>query len=144
MLGHFDGQRIDLSEVHRFSGIEMRLDDGPHWDLDRLLEEIKKGVRLAIERCAKIDAIGVDSWGVDYALVDAYGKLEAAPHHYRHPRSQRGYDAFPMTPDEMFERTGSQILPINTVYQLFSAGKEDPSVIAASQRALMMADAVIY
>ncbi|MGO7990233.1 rhamnulokinase [Rhizobium leguminosarum] len=144
MLGRFDGQKVDLSEVHRFSGIEMRLDDGPHWDLNRLLEEIKKGLQLALERCAKIDSIGVDSWGVDYALVDASGKLQAAPHHYRHPRSQRGYDAFPMTPGEMFERTGSQVLPINTVYQLFSAGKEDPSVIATSQRVLMIADAVNY
>lgn len=144
MLAHFDGQKLELSEIHRFSGIEVRLAEGPHWDLDRLLSEIRTGLRLAAARYRHLDSIGVDSWGVDYALIDGDGKLESAPFHYRHPRSQQGYDRFPIPPQTMFSRTGSQVLPINTAYQLFSALQENPEKIALDQRLVMIADAVNY
>lgn len=144
MLAHFDGEHILVSEVHRFTGIEIRLADGLHWDMGRLLAEIEEGIRLASLHCGRIDSIGVDSWGVDYALVDLDGKLESIPYHYRNARSQRGYDRFPISPAELALRTGSQALPVNTVYQLSSAARETPSQLQQSRHALMIADAINY
>ncbi|HEY0123722.1 MAG TPA: hypothetical protein VGC14_18550, partial [Rhizobium sp.] len=140
----FDGEKISFSEVYRFSGIETRFPDGPHWDFNRLLREVETGLGYAAHLGKKIDSIGVDSWGVDYVLMDGAGILEAFPFHYRHPRSQRGFDSLPATAIELFARTGSQILPINTIYQLHSASREDSALLQSSKHALMIADAVNY
>ncbi len=144
MVALFDGQRLELTEIHRFVGVETRLADGPHWDLGRLLDEIRTGLQLAAARYGGIDSIGVDSWGVDYVLIDDEGGFDLSPFHYRHPRSQRGYDRFPVAPEKMFDRTGSQILPVNTAYQLFSALRDGPEKIAAKRRLVLIADAVNY
>jgi rhamnulokinase len=144
MLARLEGETLALSEVHRFSGIETSREGGPHWDLDRLLKEVDRGIEIASSLVTRIDAIGVDSWGVDYALLDASGRLEPWPFHYRHPRSQQGFDAFPASPETMFERTGSQSLPVNTVYQLYSASRTDRQALDKSRHALMIADAVNY
>lgn len=144
MLAHFDGTTIKLTEIHRFSGIEIRRADGPHWDFRRLLSEIDTGLRLAVAHCGQIDSIGVDSWGVDYALIDGNGDIEDAPFHYRHPRSQAGYDHFPVADDVMFDRTGAQILPVNTAYQLHSAVHDGVGAIRPDHQLLMIADAVCY
>jgi rhamnulokinase len=144
MLARLEGETLALSEVHRFSGIETSREGGPHWDLDRLLKEVDRGIEIASSLVTRIDAIGVDSWGVDYALLDASGRLEPWPFHYRHPRSQHGFDAFPASPETMFERTGSQSLPVNTVYQLYSASRTDRQALDKSRHALMIADAVNY
>lgn len=144
MLSTFNGDTLELSEIHRFSGLETTVGDGPRWDLLRLLDEVDQGLAIACERCERIDAIGVDSWGVDYALVDAQGRLDPLPFHYRHARSRRGYDAFPMEAEALFARTGSQILPVNTAYQLFSASREGDAKLGDSVHALMIADAINF
>jgi len=144
ILVDFDGEKISFSEIYRFSGIETRFPDGPHWDFNRLLREVEAGLGYAAHLDKKIDSIGVDSWGVDYVLMDSAGILEAFPFHYRHPRSQRGFDSLPATAAELFARTGSQILPINTIYQLHSASREDSALLQSSKHALMIADAVNY
>jgi len=144
MVAQLGAGRISFAEVHRFSGIETRLPDGPHWDFARLLNEVETGIRLAFQQFGSIGSIGVDSWGVDYVLVDADGQLDPAPYHYRHPRSHRGYESFPIAPSELFSRTGAQILPVNTVYQLISASKDEPDRLSQSRYALMIADAVNF
>lgn len=144
ILADFDGEKIKFSEIYRFSGIETRFPDGPHWDFNRLLREVEAGLGCAAHLGKKIDSIGVDSWGVDYVLMDGAGVLEAFPYHYRHPRSQRGFDNLAAAAEELFARTGSQILPINTIYQLHSASREDSAPLRRNKHALMIADAVNY
>ncbi len=144
MLAQFDGETLALSEIHRFSGLDTVREDGPHWDFERLLKEVDTGIEVASSVTSRIDAIGVDSWGVDYALLDAGGQLEPWPFHYRHTRSQEGFDTFPIRPEAIFKATGAQSLPVNTVYQLYSASKEGSPALHTARHALMISDAVNY
>ena len=91
MLATHDGDRLDLIEIHRFEGYAVERSDGPHWDVPALLAAVDEGLRRARDACGRIDSIGVDSWGLDYALFDANGTRTGEPHHYRHARSERGH-----------------------------------------------------
>ncbi|NNU62859.1 rhamnulokinase [Ochrobactrum soli] len=144
MMAIYDGKNLNLSEVSRFSGIETHMPDGPHWDLARLFDEIKTGLKQAFEKYGAFDSIGIDSWGVDYTLIDGDGGLDLSPFHYRHPRSQSGYDRFPVTDESMFLRTGSQILPVNTAYQLLSGLDQARGKLTANHRLVLIADAVNF
>jgi rhamnulokinase len=123
MLGRFDGARLALSEIHRFANVPVALPDGLHWDVLRLWAEIKQGMALAArDYGAGLAGLGLDTWGVDFALLDAKGGLVANPHHYRDSRTDGMVEeAFRRVPRaEIFEQTGIQVMPINSLYQLLS------------------------
>ena len=123
MLGQFDGQRLRLSEIHRFSNGPVRLPDGLHWDVLRLWTEVLHGLALATrEQGADLAGVGLDTWGVDFALLDRDGALVSNPYHYRDSRTDGMLDeAFRRVPRaEIFEQTGIQFMPINSLYQLLS------------------------
>jgi len=86
----------------------------------------------------------VDTWGLDYALLDRTGAPLVEPHHYRHPRSQRGRDAFPLSARELFAIAGTQDIPVNTIYQLFDESRHHPDRVTHSDALLMMADLVNF
>ena len=142
MLARYDGQHLALTEIHRFGGYAVERADGPHWDAASLLAEIEAALRLAQSKAGGVDSIGVDSWGLDYALYDAADRLLGEPYHYRHPRSQRGYDACRLEPASRFAATGAQDLPVNTIHQLADEAEHQPDRHAAASRLLMMADVV--
>jgi rhamnulokinase len=123
VLGNFDGARLELSEVHRFANDPVRLRDGLHWDVLRLWSEIKEGiVRAARGHGAELASIGIDTWGVDFGLLDRSGALIGNPYHYRDSRTDGLVEeAFRRVPRaEIFEATGIQFMQINTLYQLLS------------------------
>ena len=123
MLGQFDGERLALSEIHRFANVPVALPDGLHWDVLRLWAEIKQGMALAArDHGADLAGLGLDTWGVDFALLDGAGELAANPHHYRDSRTDGMIEeAFRRVPRAaIFEQTGIQIMPINSLYQLLS------------------------
>lgn len=144
MLARYDGDRIAMDEVHRFHGYAVEGEDGPRWDLARVLAEVVAGIARAGAAAGRIDSVGVDSWGLDYALLDDAGAPTGAPFHYRHPRAQRGFAACPLAPEVLFARTGSQILPVNTIYQLADEARSAPERHRAAARLLMTADAVCH
>lgn len=149
MLARLDGERLALSEVHRFGGYVIERPDGspmdgPRWDLARLLAEVERGIGLAARTAGAINSIGVDSWGLDYVLLDAAGAMLEEPFHYRHPRSRRGWRDCPLSPAALFAETASQILPVNTVYQLTEAIRSAPEPLRRADRLLMIADAVSH
>ena len=121
VLGHFDGGRVWLEEVHRFPTMPVRLPDGLHWDVLRILCEIKVGLAKAM-RQEKIEGIGIDSWGVDFGLLDGEGALVSNPYHHRDARTEAMMEeAFGLVPkEEIYQTTGIQFLPINTLYQLLA------------------------
>ena len=82
-LGQFDGERIQISEIHRFSNGPVRLPDGLHWDVLRLWTEIKQGISLAARGQRPPASLGIDTWGVDFCLLDRDGALVGNPYHYR-------------------------------------------------------------
>jgi rhamnulokinase len=143
VLGRFDGRRVSLREVHRFPNIAVRLPDGLHWDVLRFLSEIKEGLAKAV-REEEIEGIGIDSWGVDFGLLDGEGALVSNPYHHRDARTEGMMEeAFGLVPKEkIYQITGIQFLPINTLYQLL-AMRGSP-LLEAAETMLLIPDLMNY
>ncbi len=139
MLVEFTGDSLAVRELHRFSGYEVRLDDGPAWDVEAIRAGLREGLRRAADGPA-IRSLAVDSWGVDFALVDQSGRLVDQPRTYRHPRGQRGMDALEAHHARIATRTGVQILPIITPFHLQDWAKHHPTLLDATERFLMTSD----
>ncbi|GIW02600.1 rhamnulokinase family protein [Roseiflexus sp.] len=142
MLGRWDGSHIALEEVHRFANGMLERDGHLVWDVNRLWREIQTGVRryATWENQALLVSIGIDTWAVDYALLDERGALIGDPYAYRDPRNEgiaELVDAI-ISPEELYERTGLQRLPFNTLYQLYA--ERDGSRLAAAATLLLMPD----
>jgi rhamnulokinase len=143
VLGRFDGGRVSLEEIHRFPNTPVRLPDGLHWDVLRILSEIKNGLAKAA-REEHVEGVGIDSWGVDFGLLDGEGALVSNPYHHRDARTEGMMDeAFGLVPrEEIYGTTGIQFLPINTVYQLLAMRGSPPLDIA--QSLLLIPDLINY
>jgi rhamnulokinase len=147
MLGQFDGERIQLSEVHRFPNGPVRLPDGLHWDVLRLWTEIRRGLALAVqEHGADLAGVGLDTWGVDFGLLDRDGALVSNPYHYRDSRTDGMLDeAFRRVPRaEIFEQTGIQFMQINSLYQLLSMVVRQSPALDIAETFLTMPDLFNY
>lgn len=139
MLGQWDGARFALRELHRFANEPVRVLGRLHWDALRLWSEIQAGMaRYAAEYDAPLAGVGVDTWGVDFALLDRAGRMIDNPVIYRDPRTDGMIEqVFARVPRrEVFARTGIQVMPINTLYQLMSLAG-DPQLDAADTLLLM-------
>ena len=124
-LGRFDGSRLSLDVVHRFPNVPVRLRGTLHWDVLRLYTDVLDGLRAAA-RDASVDAIAVDSWGVDFGLLDRAGRLVQNPVHYRDSRRAAAVDGVfaRVAPRELYERTGIQLMPINSIFELAAMAAE--------------------
>lgn len=123
VLGEWDGSRFELKEIHRFPNGPVRVGDRLYSDVLGLWREINDGLAKAGRACdGRIDAIGLDAWGVDFALLDRDGALVGNPRHYRDRRTDTILDeAFKRVPqNDIFEATGLQVWQINTLFQLFA------------------------
>src|SRR5918994_1202439 len=144
VLGRFNGERITLEEVHRFPNVPARLPDGLHWDVLRIAREVMDGIAKATRNDGRIESLGVDAWGVDFALLDRDGCLISNPYHYRDPRTEgmdeRAFDRMPK--EEIYETTGIQFMPINTLYQLLAM--EGSPLLQAAQTLLLIPDLISY
>ncbi len=136
ILGRWDGVRFKLSERHRFPNEPVALGGHRHWDVLRLWEEIKAGLgRCAAPAGGRLAGVGVDTWGVDFALLDRNGRLLGNPYHYRDRRTDGMMElAFERVPRAaIYAATGIQLMQINTLFQLFSMVRAgDPQLGAAS------------
>ncbi|MBL7063790.1 MAG: rhamnulokinase [Anaerolineae bacterium] len=147
VLGQFDGERLRLSEVHRFPNGPVRLPDGLHWDALRLWSEVKQGLALAIQEYgADLSGVGLDTWGVDFGLLDRDGALVSNPYHYRDSRTDGMLDeAFRRVPRaEIFEQTGIQFMQINSLYQLLSMVVRQSPALDIAETFLTMPDLFNY
>ncbi|MCP4142576.1 MAG: rhamnulokinase [Chloroflexi bacterium] len=137
--GSFSDNRLQLKEIHRFQNDGVRLGEHLHWDVLNLWREIKKGLSLAE---SSVRSIGLDTWGVDFGLLDASDTLIANPNHYRDTRTDDMMDAvFEILPrDEVYGKTGIQFMQLNTLYQLFSMVKSKSSALVSAERLLNMPD----
>jgi rhamnulokinase len=147
MLGRFEGERLTLSEAHRFDSRPVRLPDGLRTDVLRIFTEIKAGLSAAAPLAGgELQGVAVDTWGVDFGLLDAQGALLGNPHHYRDSLSEGMLqEAFRRVPrEEIFERTGIQFMAINTLYQLLGLKLRGSAALAASRTLLMMPDLFDY
>ncbi len=120
MVGLAGPGRLELREVHRFPNDPVSLPDGLHWDALRLYHEIIEGLRLAGKANHELESVGIDSWGVDFGLLDFGGRLLGNPHHYRDPRTAVGVEAVHarVPRERLYARNGLQFMPFNSIYQL--------------------------
>ena len=146
-VGRFDGERLAVTEVHRFPNVPVRVHGTLHWDVLRLYDGVLEGLRAAArEADGRVDSVGVDTWGVDFALLDRAGRLVQNPVHHRDARSERGMElALARLPArELYERTGIQLMPINTVFQLAARAEAADPGLEAAETLLLVPDLLHY
>ncbi len=147
MLATYDGEKITLEEKHRFSNDPVILNGGMYWDVLRLFHEIKQGILKCVNSGDRdIDSIGIDTWGVDYGLIDKNGKLLGNPYHYRDTRTEGMYDeAFKLVPKEkIFEETGISFNWFNTLFQVLAAKLSKDVTLDVADKLLFMPDLFNY
>ena len=145
MAGSYDGEKIELCQIHRFSNDPVWLFDTMHWDFLRLLFELKTGIRKACQN-DMADSIGVDTWGVDFGILDGKGRLVENPVHYRDTRTVGILDEVyqKISREKLYQITGNQIMEINTAFQLYALVKERPDFLKGGEKFLLMPDLFNY
>jgi rhamnulokinase len=138
--GRLDGDRLAVHEVRRFATPTVQLTDGLHWEVDRIFG----AVREAIAQAPEAATVGIDTWGVDYGLIDRDGALLAPPFHYRDARAAPAIArAFArVARDELYAATGIHTLAINTIFQLVAEDPDGP--LAAAEHVLLMPDLLAF
>ena len=145
IIGCFDGDKITLEEVHRFSNDPVSVGGTVYWDVLRLFYEIKQGI-IKAKIAGGFDSIGIDTWGVDFGLIDSEGKLMENPVHYRDARTVGLVDeAFKTMPKEqLYGITGIQFMELNTLFQLIALKKYRPWMLERADKMLFMPDLFGY
>ena len=142
LLARFDGRQMSLEEVYRFPNQPVMLHGHRFWNMLGLWDEILAGLRKARKLAGTLDSIGVDTWAVDYGLVDASGFLLGQPFQYRDHRTDGVMEqVFARVPREvLYRRTGIQFMPINTLFQLYAHERMQPGELAHAYRLLLIPD----
>lgn len=144
-LADFDGSTVALTEVHRFENNPVSLGNTLYWDFPRLFFELKQGL-LRAKTQGKFDAVGIDTWGLDFGLLDGRGDLLDLPVHYRDDRCEGMMERAEllMPREELYRRTGIQFMRINTLNQLLSLRLARPEVLERAESLLLMPDLLGY
>ncbi len=145
ILGIFDGEKIELQEVHRFSNDPVKINGTVYWDVQRLFHEIKQGI-LKAKEAGGFDSIGIDTWGVDFGLLRKDGTLVENPVHYRDARNDGMVEKSQkyMSKERMYDITGIQFMDFNTIFQLLSLKESRPYILEESETLLFMPDLLNY
>jgi rhamnulokinase len=146
MLARLEEGRLTLEEIHRFPSAVVRVLGSLRWDVLRVHEELKAGLRTIAKRNIPILGISVDSWGVDYVLVNAVHPMISPPFHYRDDRTAATYERVRESVGSklIFQETGIQFMPINTIYHLASDLEKSPAVLEAADCFLTIGDYFNY
>lgn len=143
MSGRFDGTSLTLEEAYRFANTPVRVHDSLQWDILRLWGDIKHGLALCAQKAGgPLASVGVDTWGVDFGLLGRDGHLLGNPVHYRDGRTKGMMDeAFRRVPRaEIFNCTGIQFMPINSLYQLLALTMRRAPALEAATTLLTIPD----
>ncbi|WP_373431705.1 rhamnulokinase [Streptomyces achromogenes] len=140
MVGRVGPDTLELTEAHRFANRPVRLPEGLRWDVLSLYAGVLDGLRAA----GRVDSVGIDSWAVDYGLLDADGALLGNPVHYRDARTEGVAEKVwaSMPAAELYAATGLQYAPFNTLYQLTAAAST--AQLAQARRLLLIPDLLTY
>jgi rhamnulokinase len=144
VLAHLHSGILTTEEVHRFPNEPVEYGGSLHWDAARLWFEVRK----ALARLGEVElaGIGVDAWGVDYALLGERGELLQNPYHYRDRRTDGVLEEVlkRVAREDIYQATGIQFMPINTLYQLFAARRDTPKVLETARYLLTIPDLFNY
>ena len=144
VLGRLRAGILTIEETHRFPNEPVEYGGSLHWDMPRLWLEVQKGLTKISD--TSLTGIGVDTWGVDYALLGESGELLQNPYHYRDRRTQGMMEeVFRLIPkEEIYRATGIQFMPINTLYQLFAGQRQTPNLLSTATHLLTIPDLFNY
>jgi len=140
-----DGSKMEI--IYRFPNNLVKLKDSIYWDILGIFNEIKKGLKEAFKKYPdQILSIGIDTWGVDYVLLDDDGDLLGNPYHYRDKRTDNIMDEVfsIISKEEIFAETGIQFMQLNTIYQLYSFAKNKPQIFKNAKYFLTIPDLLNY
>ncbi|GAK38301.1 rhamnulokinase [Paenibacillus urinalis] len=142
VLGLLSDSRIHIKEIHRFSNDPVMAGEHLHWDILRLLHELKQGMLKVKLQGEKITSIGIDSWAVDYGLLNQNGELLGNPYHYRDKRTDGVMEEVTakIPAEHIFRKTGIQFLPFNTIYQLAALKRQNSYMLKEAAHFLMIPD----
>jgi rhamnulokinase len=146
LVGAFDGERLALDIAHRFPNGGVQTLDSLHWDILRLYSEMVVGLRKAAAEHGALASIGVDTWGVDFALLGRGGVLLGNPRHYRDPHTENVMEsAFAKVPKaEIFRRTGIQFMRFNSLFQLLALQQARSPLLEMAETLLFIPDLLNY
>jgi rhamnulokinase len=146
MLGRLEDGRLSLEEMHRFPSAAVRVLGSWRWDVLRIFEELKTGLRNVAGRHAAVASLSVDSWGVDYVLINAVHPMLSPPFHYRDARTESTYQSVrkDVGPELIFAETGIQFMTINTIYHLVSDVEKSPALLNVADCFLTIGDYFNY
>lgn len=147
ILGRLEKKRLLTRELTRFPNAPVEVLGHLHWNIYSLFEEIKRGIRAGLaEAGTRLLSLAVDTWGVDFGLLSPDGTILGLPFSYRDSLTRGAMEEFfeILPRSEVYERTGIQFLPFNTLFQLFAAGKRKPGLIEQAGSLLFMPDLFSY
>ena len=144
IAGWIEDGRLVMEEVHRFGNRQIRLGNHLYWDFPALFEDLKNGLKAAAAKGYRVKSIGIDTWGVDFGLIDRDGNLLGNPVCYRDERTEGLKEEVFRTidPKEHYSATGTQVMEINTLFQLYSM--KGSAQLKAAERLLFMPDLFSY
>ncbi len=146
MLATIEGEMLSIQEIHRFVNGPIEKAGAIHWDFDALMREIKAGIKKAAALGHDILSIGIDTWGVDYGLIDGNGKLLEMPYHYRDSRTngmvEKACEVMPR--EQIYANTGIQFMPLNTLFQLIACKEQRPELLEKTAHMLLMPSLIMY
>jgi rhamnulokinase len=146
LLGRLTDSKIEVEELHRFSNDPVQVGDRLQWDILRLFHEMKQGLLKAKHQEISLSSLAIDSWAVDFGFIGNNGELLGNPYHYRDRHTEgameRLFSTIPSS--EVFNRTGIQFLPFNTIYQLYALKQANSPLLREASRFLMIPDLLRY
>ncbi len=147
ILGTLEGGRIGIKELTRFPNKILRIGNYYYWDIYSLYDAMKAGLAAAAREGVEITSIGIDTWGVDFVLLDDDGRFQGLPFSYRSPHTVPYPDKYfndKLPADEVYRRTGIQVLNFNTLFQLYAMRCMEPGRLKRAKGILFMPDALSY
>ena len=138
--------KISMEEIHRFADPIIQMQGHFYWDFPAIYKSVVEGLAIIASRGVKIESIGIDTWGVDFALFGKDGALLRLPYCYRDPHTTNAPEEFfkRMPRKELYEKTGIQIMNFNSVFQLDTLRRNSCSALEAAEKILFVPDALAY
>lgn len=146
IAGYTSEGKLELDTIYRFQNRQVRMGGHIYWDFLSLFEDMKKGLKMAVDKGYHILSIGIDTWGVDFGLIDSNGNLLGNPVCYRDPRTEGMPEkVFAMIDRaEHYSVSGTQVMDINTLFQLYAMKQENSSILSVADKLLFMPDLFSY
>lgn len=147
IIGHVENDKIEMKELTRFDNTIKKIQNHYYWNIFDLYEEIKNALATCAKNGIKIDSIGIDTWGVDFALVGEDGSILGLPFAYRDPHTDNAPQEYfdnVMPREKVYGLTGIQVMNFNSLYQIYALKKQNSSVLNAAKKLLFMPDALSY